>query len=296
MALVPANEAPGRVRPTLDLAKVEKASFQQLLEDSLDYGVRGEELTVPGVQAKISAAMISLPVDGMTGGTDLLKLEPAEYPRIIQNEAFMMALAREAGIVTAEVRVIEDRDGAPGLLVQRFDRAPAREKLHVEDCCQLLDRYPADKYAVSMSELAGVVAKHTSTPILDVAKLVRLIAFSYVIANGDLHAKNVSVLLSEDRMSLSLSPAYDLLTTLPYGDDTMALSLDGRDKKLRRSHFVDFGTRFGLLPRVTHTLLDEICDVVRARVRKLGEIGLPERKTAQLERAIRARCDELGRA
>jgi serine/threonine-protein kinase HipA len=291
VAVVHEDESPGNPRPTLDLEDIANASFQELFEASLDYGGSAEQLTAPGVQAKISAAMISLPVEGVTGGAYLLKLEPKEYPRIVQNEAFMMGLAHEAGITTADVRVVEDRKGAPGLLVRRFDRTTV--KLHVEDCCQLLDRYPADKYAVSMSDLAGALARYGSIPILDVAMLVRLTAFSYVIANGDLHAKNVSLLLSEDRTTLSLSPAYDLLTTLPYGDETMALPLDGRDKRLRRSQLVDFATRFGVRPPATHALLDEICDAVLARTDRLGEIGLTERKTAHLERVIRKRCDDL---
>jgi serine/threonine-protein kinase HipA len=292
VAVVAEGRQPGRASPTLDLAHVADASFRDLLRQSLDYAGRGEQLTAPGVQAKISAAMISLPVEAMAGGAYLLKLEPEDYPRIIQNEAFMMALAREAGLIAAEVRVMEDREGVAGLLVERFDRTPA--KLHVEDGCQLLDRYPADKYAVSLSDLAHAVAAHASTPILDVAMLVRLTAFSYLIANGDLHAKNVSLLLAEDRTTLALSPAYDLLTTLPYGDSSMALPLDGRDKRLRRSHFVDFAERFGVRPAATRAVLDEVCHTVSAHAHRVGEIGFAARKTAHIERTLKQRCAELG--
>lgn len=286
------HEGPPRpASPMLDLARVAEASFHDLLQQSLDYAGRGEQRTAPGAQAKISAAMISLPIDAVAGGAYLLKLEPENCPRIVQNEAFFMALAREAGIDTAEVSVVEDRDGAPGLLVRRFDRTAV--KRHVEDGCQLLDRYPADKYAVGLSDLAGAIAAHSSTPILDVAKLVRLTAFSYAIANGDLHAKNVSLLLTEDRSSLTLSPAYDLLTTLPYGDSSMALPLDGRDKRLRRPLFVDFAARFGVRAAATHALLDEVCHAVQAGAHRVGEIGLSDRKTAHLERTIASRCADL---
>jgi hypothetical protein len=48
------------------------------------------------------------------------------------------------GLATAETRLVFDRDGRSGLLVTRFDRRAGR-RLHQEDACQLLDRYPADK-------------------------------------------------------------------------------------------------------------------------------------------------------
>ncbi|MBK9001018.1 MAG: HipA domain-containing protein [Myxococcales bacterium] len=278
--------------PTLDLAKVGDSSFAELLAQSLDYTARGEQLTAPGAQAKISAGMISLPVRTATGSY-LLKLEPNEYPRIVQNEAFMMALARQAGLPTAEVRVVRDRDGAPGLLVRRFDRNGA--KLHVEDGCQLLDRYPGDKYALALADLARAVVEHSSTPVLDVAMLVRLAAFSYAVANGDLHAKNVSLLASADRSSLRMSPAYDLLTTLPYGDTSMALPIEGRDKKLRRAHFVQFAGRFGVRPPATEALLDEVCRAVGTGAARVEEIGFSARQTAHLRRTLEERCTALGR-
>ena len=297
IAVVGEGGPTGRATPMLDLAHIAEASFQEVLAASLDYAGRGEQMNAAGVQPKISAAMISLPLETPAGAC-LLKLEPADYPRIIQNEAFFMAAARDAGMPTADVSVVTDRDGAAGLLVRRFDRKattksrPA-EKLHVEDGCQLLDRYPADKYAVSMSDLARVVSEHSSTPILDVAMLVRLTAFSYAVANGDLHAKNVSLLLAEDRESLAMSPIYDLLSTLPYGDTSMALPLDGRDRKLQRSHVVAFSERFGIRPAATRAILDEVCHAAIESSHRLGEIGLPPKKTAHLERTIRERCRHL---
>lgn len=172
----------------LDLAHIAEASFQELLAASLDYAGRGEQMNAAGVQSKISAAMISLPLE-TPAGAYLLKLEPADYPRIIQNEAFFMAAARDAGLPTADVSVVTDREGAAGLLVRRFDRkattkSRTAEKLHVEDGCQLLDRYPADKYAVSMSDLARVVSEHSSTPILDVAMLVLRRVVNQAIRRG----------------------------------------------------------------------------------------------------------------
>src|SRR5204862_415986 len=85
----------------------------------------------------------------------------------------------------------------------------------------------------SLADLAAGVAELGSAPIVEVAKLVRLVAFSYLIANGDLHAKNVSLRTSHADGRIELTPAYDLVSTLPYGDRKMALALDGRDDNLK---------------------------------------------------------------
>jgi serine/threonine-protein kinase HipA len=126
--------------------------------------------------------------------------------------------------------------------------------------------------------------------------LLRLVAFSYVIANGDLHAKNISVLEVEGQTRLA--PAYDLVSTLPYGDDRMALELEGRDKRLRRAHFIAFGERVGVRGEATERMLTTLVTRLERRLRDpskpmLDSIGLGARETRHLERTIRARCAEL---
>jgi serine/threonine-protein kinase HipA len=288
----------GPAEPVLDVAHASAVSFRALFEESTAYGrPRREQMTVPGVQEKISAAMISFPVRARKklSVPGILKLEPPTHPRLVANEHFFMRAARDAGIETAPCAVIVDRDGAPGLLVERFDRVVEGDgirRVHQEDGCQLLDRYPADKYAVSIDDLAASL-RVCATPILEVAKLIRLVAFSYVIANGDLHAKNVSVVRAPGAGRLVLSPAYDLLTSLPYGDAKMALPLAGRDANLRRKHFVELGGRHGVRERAVESILDQVCDGAAAWIGRVGEIGLPARKTAHLVRTIASRRDEL---
>lgn len=63
-----------------------------------------------------------------------------------------------------------------------------------------------------------------------------------MIGNGDLHAKNVSLLWTD---VVSLNPAYDLLSTLPYPhlSPNMALLLEGKDVNFKVDDFVAFGER-----------------------------------------------------
>jgi serine/threonine-protein kinase HipA len=285
--------------PTLDPARASEVSFRELFERSLAYGgAHHERQTIAGAQEKISAAMISFPVRsrGSRSGAAILKLEPPSLPRLVHNEHFFMRAAADAGLEVAACGIVHDRDGAPGLLVQRFDRVRERDgrvrRVHQEDGCQLLDRYPADKYAVATEDLADAL-EVCVTPKVEIAKLVRLIAYSYVIANGDLHAKNISVVAAGPSERLTLSPAYDLLSSLPYGDAKMALKLGGRDAKLKRSHFVALAARHGIPAKAVATIVAEVCDGIGPWISRVAEIGLPARKTAHLERTIAARRDDL---
>ncbi|MBI4957625.1 MAG: HipA domain-containing protein [Myxococcales bacterium] len=300
VAIVAAGDRPVEGTPVLDTAHLATVSFAELFDRSVEYDdpTRHERMTVPGVQEKISAAMIAFPVrtPRRRGGPQLLKLEPPAFPHLVPNELFFMQAAADAGIEAAHCSLVRDRDGAAGLLVRRFDRRVEADggltKIHQEDACQLLDRYPADKYALSLDDLAAALSVCTAA-IVAVGALVAQHAYAYVIANGDLHAKNISVLVSPDTGRVEMTPAYDLLSTLPYGDAHMALKVAGRDARLRRRHFVELGARHGVREAAVNAIIDRICDGVAPWIGRLEEIGLPPRATTQLRRTMTQRRDDL---
>lgn len=128
--------------------------------------------------------------------------------------------------------------------MERFDRIRQGEdvvSLAVEDACQLLDLYPADKYAVGSEEVTLAAAEVCAArPVAARAALTQF-AFAWLTGNGDLHAKNLSV-LQQPTGEWRVAPVYDIPSTMPYGDLTMALPLDGRRRDLE-------GVSGGLLRR-----------------------------------------------
>ena len=289
-------DAPREPTPALDTSALSKVRFAQLLEASLSGHHR--EPTLPGVQDKISAAMIALPLRAKDGsGAYILKLNPPKMPRLVENEHFFLRMARASGLEVARAELVRDGDGAAGLLVERFDRVARKRgpvaKVHQEDACQFLDRYPGDKYVLSYADIAGGIEAFASAPVVELAKYIRLVAFSYLVANGDLHAKNVSLLTVPGDGRVELTPAYDLLSTLPYGDRSMALSFDGRDDNLKRGGFVAFGERHGVRRAATEAILDELCDVAPVWIGRLEEIGLDAKKADDLARVMRKRRGDL---
>lgn len=307
VAVAPLGAAPVASEPVADLGAAHALRFTDLLDASLRFDPAtgaGERQALAGIQPKVSAGMISFPVRARrartgVGSACILKLEPEEFPRLVANECFFMTVAREVGLDVATVRRLEDRDGRPGLLVDRFDRGRTSDgrlaKFAQEDARQLLDRYPADKYRVSLRDIAQALEVCTA-PAPERLRLLQLLAFSYLIANGDLHAKNVSVRTADGLTRLA--PGYDLLSTLPYGDDAMALPVEGRDKRWERADLVAFGARIGVRAAATERVLTTLVDRLRRRLADgtkpgLDSIGLDAKRTRHLERVIGERCESL---
>ncbi|HLG01412.1 MAG TPA: HipA domain-containing protein [Acidimicrobiia bacterium] len=297
--VVPENEAPPEFTPRVGAREWGEVSFAELFAGSVSTDSSFyDPAALPGVQEKVSDAMIVFPV-AAKAGPHLLKLNPPGFPRVIENEDFFLRMARAVGISTVSARVVKDKSNASGLLIERFDRRRQEsgrvERLAVEDGCQICDLYPADKYRVRTLDIASAFAEVASSPAATARGLIAVVAFSYVIGNEDLHAKNVSLVQEADGI-VGLSPVYDLLTTLPYAvDHKLAMEFEGRQNRLRREDFMSFGARLNVGDRAVSRSLDRLCDLAPAWLDRLGEIGFEDRVTDRLRAEMRSRLDRLGK-
>lgn len=276
-----------------DLPEPGEISFRELFADLLRKPLN--QVAIAGVQDKISEQMISSPVSGRFGPA-IIKLAPPTHPRLVENEAFFLDVARACGLEVASAQVVHDKDGEAALVVQRFDRiriAGRTASIPQEDAVQLAGRWPAAKYLMSAREVFAAVANVSSAPVVEISKIVRLFALSYVIGNGDLHAKNVSVYNPDGLWRVT--PAYDIVTTLPYGDRTTALETEGRRDNLRSSDFIALAARHGLTERVTRRILGEIATACRDLIRHASDIGFERSKTEDLIRTVDKRAAALSR-
>lgn len=288
--VVPGSKTPPLAPRHEPSTALEQSSFRELLARALEAEL---EPALAGVQEKLSPSMISFPI-AARGRRWILKLNPPDKDLLIENEHFFMRMARECGLDAPLTHLVTDRDGASGLLVARFDRRKEAGRwlgIHQEDACQFLNRYPADKYRLSIGDIAAGLAASCAAPAAECARLIELVAFSYLIGNGDLHAKNVSI--TGARKALQLSPAYDLLSTRPYKDLRMALKLEGRDDDLKRRDLVGLGRRHGVPQRA----VDRRLDAMRARaspfLSRVKEIGFDARRTRQLQELMKKRLSDL---
>jgi serine/threonine-protein kinase HipA len=282
-----------RIHQDVDLAEV----FRQVTAPSTDLG----RIALPGVQVKVSAAMISTPLATTTGPAILKLNPPREFPRLVENEHFFLRMADACGLPTPGHALVHDRTGNAGLLVERFDRVVTDgnvRRLAQEDACQLLGAYPAAKYRLKTETVTSVIADTVragdGSPPLAVRRVLELVAFSYLIGNGDLHGKNFSVRQSPGG-SWEVTPVYDLVSTQPYlsWQDPMALDLFGRANKLDRAHLVWAFERLGLPRRASERTLDRICEAAPPWIERVGEIGFDTATTARLAAYVTAKLSEL---
>ena len=298
----PAGHAPFDPPVTLtedDIAAVDlREVFARAVSPS---SVDMERVALPGVQEKVSAAMVSAPLVTTTGPA-ILKLQPdRDFPRLVDNEHFCLSMAAECGLAVPEHRLVVDRAGHRGLLVSRFDRVVgpgSRQRLAQEDGCQLLGSYPAAKYRLKTEQIARAIAEAaesgSGSGLAALRRVMQLVVFSYAIGNGDLHAKNFSARLSPSD-EWEASPAYDLVSTQPYlgWRDPMALDFFERANRLNRRHLVESGVRLGLPARAVNGIIDQVTGRAAPWLDRVDRIGLPERQTELLREFLSRRIAEL---
>ncbi|WP_373461695.1 type II toxin-antitoxin system HipA family toxin [Arthrobacter sp. V1I9] len=213
-----------------------------------------DPVALAGVQDKLSAGMISVPV-ASTGRQFILKLNAPEFPHVVENEFVMFRYAAKLRIPLSPVQLIRDIAGRPGLLVERFDRVPGAEagphgvqRLAVEDAAQVLKLYPADKYNVGYGQVCRALADYCSAPLPALRNLAIQAAYAWLTGNGDLHAKNVSM-VQQPSGEWVIAPMYDIPSTVVYGDKTLALTMNGKRTGISRRHFLGWATGLGLTDR-----------------------------------------------
>ncbi|MGH3635024.1 type II toxin-antitoxin system HipA family toxin [Mycobacterium sp.] len=294
IAVVPSGTDPARPLPMFD---PQRDTDFRVVFDKLVGSVDADPVGLAGVQPKVSAAMMSTPTRTRSGPA-ILKLNPAQYPLLVENEHFFMSMAAACGLRVATTSLLHDADGRSALLVRRFDRDGAT-RIAQEDACQVADIYPASKYRIkaetAITTLAEACARGGGSKAAAALELLKTVVFSWLIGNGDLHGKNLSIYDPDGVWQPT--PAYDLLCTQPYTRwrDPMALNLFGRANRLTRSHFVDAGESIGLRPRATSSMIDSIVAPAHDWPDRCGDIGFDDRQTELVARMLRKRIGSLKR-
>ena len=241
--VVPAGETPVEPAPLVDSARPQELDFT-VLAAAVDLHA------LPGVQDKASASMLTAPL-ATRGSRLILKLDPPRHPHLVENEAVHLVAAKRLRIPVAEGAVVVDRHGRSGLLVERFDRVRDGDewaRLPLEDAAQVMGLSPAAKYNVGSEDVVAALAAVCKAPVVAARNLYLQFVFAWLTGNGDLHAKNVSV-LGGRHGGFVVAPVYDVPCTLLYGDDSQALPVDGRMKNLRARHWAAFARAIELPER-----------------------------------------------
>ncbi|GAB2737010.1 type II toxin-antitoxin system HipA family toxin [Nocardioides pakistanensis] len=286
--VVPSGEAPQQMSARLEVEDFTGVRFRDLLAD---LHIHVDRVGLPGVQDKVSLAMLNLPV-AAAGHKYLLKLNPPEYPHLVENEAFFLLAARGSGIRTVDADLVHDAEGVSGLVVRRYDRVHVEGREHLlaaEDGCQVLGLHPEAKYRLTTEEVLGRLSGLCEAPLPAAREFLAQAVFAYVSCNGDAHAKNFSI-LQELSGRWAPAPAYDLPTSQPYGDHTLALSVTGkRDGNITGSRYVALGVELGLPERAARRVVAEVARQVDGWVDRLDELPFDQGRVRKLRQVVRRR-------
>jgi serine/threonine-protein kinase HipA len=195
-----------------------------------------------------------------------------------------MELGRAAGFKVPAIALVNMPDDMPpALLVERFDIRAGYDdmrRLALEDMASLLDVPAEDKYTGTMERIAGALRPLSTDADADLLLLLKRALFAWLIADGDMHLKNMAVLKiaepgSGHFNSVRLAHLYDAVTTRVFPNmhhDHMALKITGKNEWLKRADFKRFAATAGIPAAAADTAIDEL---LAALARGLEHLASP---------------------
>jgi serine/threonine-protein kinase HipA len=200
-------------------------------------------------------------------------------------EWLCLELGRLVGFRAASAALVEMPDGMPpALIVERFDireDADDPRRFALEDFCSILGVPAEDKYKGTIERVARGLRGLSTDPRDDVATLFARVLFAWLIADGDMHLKNIAVLkiaASRARVfeSVHMAPLYDTLTTrlFPgFKNDHMALKLADKDDRLRLGDFETLARTIELPVKQARGIIEQMLHALDIAI---AEIALPK--------------------
>ncbi|MDE7102012.1 MAG: HipA domain-containing protein [Bacteroidales bacterium] len=223
-----------------------------------------EQTSLTGIQPKLSLHLKDyksdkrLTIVGLWGAY-ICKPQASQYEMMPEVEDLTMHLAETAGIDVVPHSLMRMGDNTLCYLTRRIDRTLSGEKIAMEDMCQLTERQTEHKYKSSYERIGKAILQYSSLPKMDVTNFFELVFFSWLTGNNDMHLKNISLYETDDNV-VRMTPAYDLLNAAiinPKDDEELALTLNGRKKKLQRKDFEELAKNLSIEQIVVDRLINK---------------------------------------
>ena len=259
-----------------------------------------DQTSLTGVQPKLSLHLNEhegsqrLTIVGLWGNF-ICKPQTMQFKYMPETEDLTMHLAEVAKIDVVPHTLMRMADGTLCYLTKRIDRDAKGEKMAMEDMCQLTERQTEYKYKSSYERIAKAIAQYSSMPKMDVTNFFETVLFSWITGNNDMHLKNFSLYEPQDG-TIRLTPAYDLLNAAilnPKDDEELALTLNGRKKRLKRTDFVAAGETMGIDPKTVDRLIGKYVRLYPRMSEFIGQSFLDEELKNRYNEMLRERISML---
>lgn len=251
-----------------------KKFFGTTIMPSLDYSkdrikslamqIISSQTSLTGVQPKLSLHLNEykgykrLTIVGLWGDY-ICKPQSGHYEMMPEVEDLTMHLAEAAHIATVPHTLMRMADDTLCYLTRRIDRTIDGKKIAMEDMCQLTERLTEHKYKSSYERVGKTILKYSSLPKMDTTNFFEVVLFSWLVGNNDMHLKNFSLYEPENNV-IRLTPAYDLLNAAiinPKDNEELALTLNGRKRRLQTEDFLKAAVTFNLEQVVVKRLINK---------------------------------------
>lgn len=223
-----------------------------------------DQTSLTGVQPKLSLHLNEhegsqrLTIVGLWGGF-ICKPQTIQFELMPETEDLTMHLAELAKIDVVPHTLMRMDDNSLCYLTKRIDRSSTGIKIAMEDMCQLTERQTEHKYNSSYERIAKAILKYSSMPKMDVTNFFEIVLFSWITGNNDMHLKNFSLYEPVDG-TIRLTPAYDMLNAAilnPLDDEELALTLNGKKKRIKRYDFISSGLTMGVENKTIERLIQK---------------------------------------
>ena len=291
---------PGCARKFFGTEKVPVLDYTCKDLEQLALQIIKDRSSLTGVQPKLSLHLNEhegsqrLTIVGLWGNF-VCKPQTVQFGSMPETEDLTMHLAELAKIDVVPHTLMRMADGTLCYLTRRIDRDAKGEKIAMEDMCQLTERQTEYKYKSSYERIAKAIAQYSSMPKMDVTNFFETVLFSWITGNNDMHLKNFSLYEPQDG-TIRLTPAYDLLNAAilnPKDDEELALTLNGRKKRLKRSDFIAAGETMGIDPKTVDRLIGKYVRLLPRMSEFIGQSFLDEELKTRYKELIHERIDRI---
>lgn len=251
----------------------------------------GEGKTVTGVQKKLS-----LSLSGRLGrktigyaGEFIVKTPDQDRPFLPEFEFIGMKMADLCGFKTVPCGLVENRDGQFLYISKRIDRKKDGDKsipIAMEDFAQLSLTQTEYKYTGSYERcVKKVIDVYSNSSTFDRIEFFRMVFFSYLIGNTDMHLKNFSLIKGVD--GYSLAPFYDIVPVMMVvNQEEMALTVNGKRRNLTKNDFLSFADSIGLHNSLAKRLMEDTLKKLDEAKSFAFDAPIPAKQAEKLEAFI----------
>ncbi|MCF6317850.1 MAG: type II toxin-antitoxin system HipA family toxin [Proteobacteria bacterium] len=238
------------------------------------------KFSLAGVQMKFSMkeqdGRYNLTQNGVLGDW-IIKTPSTKHKYVPLNEFTAMSLAMLVGVDIPEIKLVElDKlNNLPqvnlpneelAFAIKRFDR-DSNTRIHMEDFAQVLHKYPHEKYnSANYEQIGKVIYDFSGDGLADIQQFVRRLLVNILLANGDAHLKNWSMIYPGN-VTPRLSLAYDILTTSVYVESETEFGLNLAKTKewyaVTKEHFQYWANKIGVPWRAIKPHIDDVMDKAR---------------------------------